>query len=120
MRVSAATKALRTAHMEEHPHCWLCQFLGCKQEGKTELHHIAGRGQHHERRENYASLCTKHHAAVQSRYDSEVVCLVLKGRFDRAYYSPEVICHLRGRSDTWITELDVNRAERIMEMMVLC
>jgi DNA-binding helix-hairpin-helix protein with protein kinase domain len=98
----------------------MCRFLGCQQEGKTELHHIAGRGRHHEQRWNYASLCSKHHAAIQSRYASECLCLVLKALYDREFYSPEVICQLRGRADTWITELDMLRATCIMEMVRLC
>lgn len=119
-RVSAATKSARTAHMEAHPSCWMCRFLGQKQAGKSELHHIAGRGRRHERRENYSTLCAGHHAAVQSRWDGEVVCLTLKRLYDLDFYSTAVICSLRGRADTWITEADVTRAERVMDMMRMC
>ncbi len=97
--------------------CWLCEFLGIQTTAEMELHHIAGRGRQHEVRANYAALCQRCHEVIQSRKDSELVCLVLKRQFDSEHYDPALICELRARATTWITEADVDLCERIMDMM---
>ena len=104
----------------DHPKCWMCLFLNQKQVGKTQLHHIAGRGSKHNVAENYAALCARHHRAIQSRADAELACLVLKRLYDREHYAPQVICNLRHRATTCWTENDVELTARIMEMMKLC
>jgi hypothetical protein len=98
----------------DHPHCWMCMFLGVKQTTKTELHHIAGRGKKHDVRENYAALCSRHHETLQSRRDAELICLALKNVFDREHYSPETVCVLRGKAKTCWTDLDVATCHRVM------
>ena len=104
----------------DHPACWMCVFLDVRKPGTTELHHIAGRGRRHHVRENYAALCQRHHAAIQGRMDAELICLVLKYRFDKRHYAPETICDLRGRADSCWTFYDIDRCRRIMEMMKAC
>ncbi len=102
----------------EHPLCWMCDFLGALKVLPAELHHITGRGRRHDVRANYSALCQRHHQALQSRMDAEVVCLVLKREYDRIHYDRELICDLRGWSTTWITAADVDRCERIMGIMM--
>ena len=102
---------------DAHPNCWMCDFLRQDQGLRTELHHIAGRGRQHDVRANYAAICHRHHSAVQSLKDAEVVCLVLKRLYDREHYDPALICELRGWAATWLTNAEVARCERIMNMM---
>lgn len=101
----------------DHGRCWMCEFLQKATIGPVELHHIAGRGRKHDVRENYAALCQKHHQAIQSMKCSELVCLVLKRLFDPEHYRPALICELRGWATTWIINMDVDRCERIMNIM---
>lgn len=101
----------------DHPGCWMCDFLGRQQTIGTERHHIAGRGRRHDVRANYAALCGKCHRSIQSMKDAELVCLVLKRKYDTAHYETGLMCSLRGWSATWITEADVDRCERIMSIM---
>ena len=101
----------------DHPECWMCRFMGVRQSGGTELHHIAGRGNRHNVRENYSALCRAHHQAIQSRRDAELICLVLKREYDEASYNPEIICDLRGWATSWMTDADVDRTQRIMWIM---
>lgn len=112
-KLDAGVKAIRAEHMAEHPHCWLCRFMGRKP-AKAELHHIAGRGRNHEVRQNYASLCREHHAGIQSRTGAELLCLVLKKRYDREHYSPETVGRLRGRVQEWITDYIVTSCGRVL------
>ena len=100
----------------EHCWCWMCRFLGRRQ-AEPELHHIAGRGRRHDVRENYAALCRRCHQALQSITAAEIVCLVLKRKYDSEHYDPALICDLRDWAPTWITDADVDRCERIMTMM---
>ncbi len=118
-RTAEETRCLE-AFREEFPTCWMCLFLAYVKPGKAELHHIAGRGRNHDVRKNYCSLCRSHHTAIQSLKDAELICLVLKRRYDTDYYSPETICWLRGRAEVCWTDMDVTLAERIMEMMKDC
>lgn len=97
--------------------CWMCSFLGRRNMCRTELHHIAGRGRRHDVRANFAALCQRCHRVIQSRKDSELVCLVLKWKFDSEHYDPALICELRGWATSAITDTDVERCERIMNMM---
>ena len=117
MVLTPEDKAERARFHDEQPQCWMCDFLRQEQRLRTELHHIAGRGRHHDVRGNYAALCHRHHRAVQSLVDAELVCLVLKRLYDLEHYDPALICDLRGWSTTWITEADVDRCERIMGIM---
>ena len=110
------TESAKEFH-REHPRCWMCQFLGRLSELPAELHHIAGRGRRHDVRENYAALCQGHHQELQSVKDAELVCLVLKRECDPEHYDPSLICDLRGWAVTWMTRADVNRCERIMDIM---
>ena len=128
-RTAEETRCLE-AFREEFPICWMCLFLAWMKSGwrrpypasstKAELHHIAGRGRNHDVRKNYCSLCRRHHTAIQSLKDAELICLVLKRRYDTDYYSPEPICRLRSRAETGWTDADVAQAERIMVIMREC
>jgi len=115
-RLTAEEKRQRDEWFREAKVCWMCAFLGVKQTTRTTLHHIAGRGRQHERLENYCALSASVHDAIQSRQDAEVMCLVLKRVFDPDHFDPALICKLRGKAETWITELDVLRAERTMSL----
>ncbi len=101
----------------EHGRCWMCEFLRKATIGPVELHHIAGRGRQHHVRANYAALCQCCHLGIQSRCNSEVVCLVLKRKFDPDHYDAALICELRGWASSAVTADDVYRCERIMGMM---
>ncbi len=119
-RLTKTEQAARDDHFREHPNCWMCLFLGRKQEDRTTLHHLAGRGRYHECRENYVALCSFHHDALQSRNDAELVCLVLKRAFDPEHYSPETICRLRGRALTCWQDSDVETCRRVMVILREC
>ena len=112
-RISESAKVFHC----EHYLCWMCQFLGRRHTSQSELHHIAGRGRRHDVRANYAALCQRCHQAIQSVTAAEIVCLVLKWKYDPEYYDPPLICDLRDWAPTWITNADVDRCERIMGMM---
>ena len=112
-RESECAKEFRS----EHHQCWMCRFLERHHTFQAELHHIAGRGRKHDVRANYAALCRGCHQALQSLVDAELVCLVLKWQFDPAHYDSALICDLRGRASTWITDNDVDRCLRVMGMM---
>ena len=101
----------------EHPLCWMCDFLGALKVLPAELHHITGRGRRHDVRANYSALCKGHHQALQSHVSAEIVCLVLKRLYDSEHYDPGLICDLRGCSETWITDADVDRCGHVMSMM---
>lgn len=116
-KVTATEQFARDAHFAEHDRCWMHLLMGWKQTSQTQLHHIAGRGRRHERRENYAALCAGCHRAIQSRKDSELLCLALKQHYDPHYYSAEVICSLRGRARTAWTDDDVLRAYGVLLLM---
>ena len=121
--VPAKSEAEKQSMSEFHaafPQCWMCLFLETKQSSRTELHHIAGRGKRHHVRENYAALCQRHHMAIQSQMDAELICLALKERYDIDFYSPSTICDLRGKSVTWWTYGDVDRCRRVLNMMKAC
>lgn len=115
-RLTKEEQANRDAHFAEHTFCWMCKFfrLILSKSKDPELHHIAGKGKRHEVRANYAALCARHHANIQSKKDSELLMLVLLREFAPTHYSPETICDLRGRADTCWTDLDVTRTERTM------
>jgi hypothetical protein len=115
--LTAIEKSAREAHFAQYRDCWMCRFLERKQATRTTLHHIAGRGKRHECRENYSALCSTDRAAIQSRCEAELVCLVLKKIYDFPHYSPETICSLRGRADTCWTHNDVLRCHRVMDLM---
>jgi len=101
----------------EHRWCWMCRFLGHQHTSRPERHHIAGRGRNHDTRANYAALCHECHQAIQSQKAAELVCLVLKRKYDPEHYDPAGICYLRGWAASWMTDADVDRTERIMSMM---
>jgi hypothetical protein len=115
-QLTAAERKAREDHFHEHPDCWMCMCLAHKQQDKTELHHISGRGRHHHCRENYASLCSRHHRLLQSRRSAEVICLMLKHRYDEQHYNPEKVCELRGRSVNNWTHHDTLQCRDIMQI----
>lgn len=110
------SKSAKEFHSEQFL-CWMCMLLERQQVGQTQRHHIAGRGRKHDVRANYAALCQRCHGAIQSVTAAEIVCLVLKWKYDPDHYDPALICELRGWAKTWITDADVDRCERIMGMM---
>lgn len=101
----------------EHHQCWMCRFLGRHNILQAEVHHITGRGRKREVRANFAALCRGCHQAIQSVTDAELVCLVLKWKYDPEYCDPALICELRGWATTWITEAELGRCERVMRIM---
>lgn len=115
----ASNEAFAAFH-RAFPHCWMCHFLDQRQRLVTQLHHIAGRGRQHDVWENFAALCSDCHTAIQSRKDAELVCLVLKLTYDYDWYSPALICHLRGRAESCWTRDDVKRAATVMKLMREC
>jgi hypothetical protein len=117
MALTKEEKAEREAHFAEHTECWMCRFLNVQQFGRTQLHHIAGRGKRHEVRANYSALCDGHHASIQSMADAELVCLVLKMLYDLEHCEPETICELRGRAKSCWTMTDIVMCGRVMKIM---
>jgi hypothetical protein len=118
---AAEAHPIQDAFRADHPRCWWCLHMGYRQADKTEIHHIAGKAHPDcECCENYAALCRRHHAAIQSRQGAEAACLALKMRFDRGHYSPAMICRLRRKAESWITDSDVELAANVLAIARAC